>query len=115
MGYTALNVALLDGRLHNRLATAYTETKRENFDPDGFVFQTFDANGRNTRFEYQGILDITESLRATFGAETEHSRFITASFGGPPTRGEARHHQRVRGAAGAAASRSHHYHRPAPR
>jgi vitamin B12 transporter len=89
VGYTGLNVALLDGRFHNRVGVAYTETKRENFDPDGFVFQTFDANGRNTRIEYQGILDITEAVRTTFGAESEHSRFITASFGGPPTRGEA--------------------------
>src|SRR5262245_54895287 len=89
VGYTGLNVALLDDRFHNRLAVAYTETKRDNFDPDGFVFQTFDANGRNRRIEYQGILDISDSLRTTFGAESEHSRFITASFGGPPTRGEA--------------------------
>jgi vitamin B12 transporter len=89
VGYTALNVALFDGRLHNRLATAYTETKRGNFDPDGFLLQTFDANGRNARVEYQGILDITDAVRATFGAETEHSRFTTASFGGPPTQGEA--------------------------
>ena len=89
IGYTGLNFALLDGRFHNRLGTSYTQTKRDNFDPDGFVFQTFDANGRNTRIEYQGILDINDSVRTTFGAETEHSRFITASFGGPPTRGEA--------------------------
>jgi len=89
IGYTGLNFVLLDGRFHNRLGTSYTETKRENFDPDGFVFQTFDANGRNTRVEYQGIVDINDSVRTTFGAETEHSRFITASFGGPPTRGEA--------------------------
>jgi vitamin B12 transporter len=84
-----LNIALLDGRFHNRVGAAYTETKRENFDPDGFVFQTLDANGRNTRLEYQGILAISDSVRTTFGAETEHSRFITASFGGPPARGEA--------------------------
>jgi vitamin B12 transporter len=90
VGYTALNVALLDGRFHNRIAGAYTETKRNNFDPDGFVFETFDANGRNSRFEYQGIFDVSERVRATFGAESERSRFITASFGGPPARGEAR-------------------------
>ena len=29
-------------------------------------------------------------VRATFGAESERSQFTTASFGGPPTRGEAR-------------------------
>jgi vitamin B12 transporter len=89
IGYSALNFALLDGRLQNRVASAYTETQRNNFDPDGFVFETFDAAGRNVRFEYQGTLDVTEAVRATFGAETERSRFISASFGGPPTRGEA--------------------------
>ena len=90
VGYSALNVALLDGRFHNRIAGAYTETKRDNFDPDGFVFQTFDGNGRNTRFEYQGTFDVSERVRTTFGAESERSRFITSSFGGPETRGEAR-------------------------
>ncbi len=90
VGYSALNVALLDGRFHNRIATAYTDTKRRNFDPDGFVFETFDANGRNRRFEYQGVLDVTEAVHATFGAESERSRFISSSFGGPPVRGAAR-------------------------
>jgi vitamin B12 transporter len=90
IGYSALNVALLDGRLHNRIAGAFTRTKRTNFDPDGFVFETFDGDGHNTRFEYQGILDVSERVRTTFGAESEHSRFVSSSFGGPPTRGEAR-------------------------
>lgn len=90
VGYSGLNVALLDGRFHNRLAAAYTNTQRNNFDPDGFIFETFDASGSNRRFEYQGTLDVTEAVRATFGAETEQSRFTTSSFGGPPTHGEAR-------------------------
>ena len=90
VGYSALNVVLLDGRFHNRIAAESTDTKRKNFDPDGFVFETFDANGRNTRFEYQGILDVSQALRATFGAETERSRFDTSSFGGPVTRGDTR-------------------------
>ena len=90
VGYTALNVTLLDGRFHNRIASAYTQTKRDNVDPDAFVPNTFDASGRNTRFEYQGTLDVTDAVKATFGAETEDSRFVTSSFGGPPTRGEAR-------------------------
>ena len=90
VGYSALNVTLLDGRFHNRIATAHTQTKRNNVDPDAFVTNTFDASGRNTRFEYQGTLDVTEAVKATFGAETESSRFVTASSGGPATRGEAR-------------------------
>ncbi|MBX5462298.1 MAG: TonB-dependent receptor [Steroidobacteraceae bacterium] len=90
VSYSALNAALLEGRFQNRVAVAYTHTDRENIDPDAFITQTFDATGRNTRFEYQGTLEITEALRATFGAESERSRFTSASFGGPPTRGEAR-------------------------
>lgn len=89
VGYTALNVALLDGRFHNRLATAFTQTKRNNIDPDQSL-ETFDGNGRNRRLEYQGTFDVTQAVQATFGAESERSRFKTSSFGGPPTRGEAR-------------------------
>ena len=89
IGYSAVNVSLLDGRFHNRIAAAYTQTQRDSFDPDSTPTQTFDATGRNSRFEYQGTFDLTDALRTTFGAESEESRFITASFGGPPTRGEA--------------------------
>jgi len=90
VGYTGLNAALLDGRFHNRIGVAHTETRRNNYDPEGFIFETFDSNGRNTRFEYQGIFDVTETVRTTFGAESERSKFVTSSFGGPATRGEAR-------------------------
>jgi len=90
VSYSALNAAMFEGRFQNRIAVAYTHTDRENVDPDAFIPLTFDATGRNTRFEYQGTLEITEALRATFGAESERSRFTSASFGGPPTRGEAR-------------------------
>lgn len=90
VGYSALNVTLLDGRLRNRLAAAYTRIQRANFDPDGFLFNTFDGSGRNTRFEYQGTLDISKLLYSTFGAEIERSRYTTVSFGGAPRRGEAR-------------------------
>jgi vitamin B12 transporter len=90
IGYSAVKVSLLEGRFHNRLAVAYTDTDRDNVDPDSTPSTTFDAEGRNTRFEYQGTFDVTQSLHTTFGAETEQSRFTTASFGGPPTRGEAR-------------------------
>jgi vitamin B12 transporter len=90
VGYSAIKVKLLDGRFQNRLATAYTDTERNNVDPDLELPETFDAAGRNVRFEYQGTLDVTKSLSTTFGAETEQSRFTTSSFGGPAARGEAR-------------------------
>jgi vitamin B12 transporter len=90
VGYSGLNVALFDGRLRNRFAFAYTNVKRDNFDPDGFLFQTFDAKGENERLEYQGVLDLSEGIDAAFGAETETSRFATSSYGGPVSRARAR-------------------------
>jgi vitamin B12 transporter len=90
IGYSALNFALLDGRFRNRLAVAYTDTRRKNIDPEGFIVETFNAEGRNTRYEYQGTAELTESMRAIIGAESERSRYVSASFGGPPSRGEAR-------------------------
>lgn len=89
VGYSGLNVTLFGGRLRNRFAFAYTNVKRDNFDPDGFLFQTFDAKGENERFEYQGVLDISGAAYATFGAETETSRFATSSYGGPVGRARA--------------------------
>jgi vitamin B12 transporter len=90
IGYAGLNVALLDGRFHNRIATSYTDTQRKNIDPDAELPETFNAKGENTRFEYQGILDITSSVRTTFGLESEHSRFDSASPPFSTTRGNAR-------------------------
>ncbi|MEW4466213.1 TonB-dependent receptor [Parasphingorhabdus sp. JC815] len=76
VGYSGLNFAMLDGRFRNRVAFAYTSTKRENFNLN---VQTFDALGRNERFEYQGIFDISDMFRATFGAETEKSKYRNGS------------------------------------
>lgn len=81
VGYSGLNVALFDGKFRNRFAFAYTDTKRDNFDPASVPVQTFDANGRNRRFEYQGVADLTGWAQATIGAETERSSFHTASYG----------------------------------
>lgn len=79
VGYSGLNVALFDGRLRNRFAFAYTNVKRDNFDPDLTPDLTFDAKGENERFEYQGVFDISEGIDAIFGAESERSRMRTAS------------------------------------
>ncbi|GAB5480690.1 MAG: TonB-dependent receptor [Parasphingorhabdus sp.] len=86
VGYAGLNVALLDGRFRNRFAFAYTNTKRDNFN---LAVQTFDALGRNERFEYQGVLDISDMFQATIGAEREDSRFRSSSFGAPFSRANA--------------------------
>lgn len=86
VAYTGLNVALLDGRLRNRLGVALTDTRRRN---DNQGLEVFAADGRNERIEYQAILDIAQGWQATAGLERETSRFTTAGFG-PPTTGRAR-------------------------
>jgi vitamin B12 transporter len=90
VGYSGIDLALFDGRLRNRLGFAYTSIARRNQDPDATPRETFDALGRNERFEYQGIADIASFLGATFGLERETSRFRTQSFGGPISRASAR-------------------------
>lgn len=88
--YAGLNFDLLDGRLHNRVAYAYTETSRTNEDPDSIPTQTFDADGENARFEYQGTFEFTERFASNLGLESETSKFNTSSYGGPVRLGEAR-------------------------
>jgi vitamin B12 transporter len=89
-GYAGLNAALFDGRFRNRFGYAHTDTDRHNYDPDGTPIETFAGKGRNDRIEYQGVADLGSAVFATFGAEREVSRFTTASYGGPATRGRAR-------------------------
>lgn len=90
VGYAGFNIALLDGRLRNRVAYAYTDTARENLDLSGATpFRTFDANGKNERLEYQGNFDVTDGYVLTFGAESEKSSFSTSSYGGPISRAKA--------------------------
>jgi vitamin B12 transporter len=84
VGYAGLNVAPFDDRWHNRVAYTLADTKRHNIDlTGGFDTETFYADGRNERFEYQGILDLNAMLAATFGAETEKASYKTSSYGGP--------------------------------
>ena len=90
IGYAGLNAALFDGRLRNRFGYAHTDSDRRNIDPDGSPTETFRGIGRNDRLEYQGTVDLTSAVFATFGAEREVSRFSTSSYGGPVTRGRAR-------------------------
>ena len=88
-GYGGLNVALFDGRFRNRFGYAHTQTDRRNYDRDAGPDETFYGLGRNDRIEYQGTLDLTKAVFATFGAEREVSRSTTASFGSE-ARGRAR-------------------------
>ncbi len=70
--YTGLNLALLDGRLKNRLAFGYTETDRKAYVPsDPVAPLSFEGLGEIRRWEYQGVLAVTDAWTATFGLESE--------------------------------------------
>ncbi|MBU1346484.1 MAG: TonB-dependent receptor [Alphaproteobacteria bacterium] len=78
VGYAGVNFDLLDGRFSNRVAYGHTRTDRRNLNPDQALTDvTFDAEGVNDRYEYQGVLDIREGWTATFGAEHEEAEFTT--------------------------------------
>ncbi|WP_297804518.1 TonB-dependent receptor [uncultured Brevundimonas sp.] len=80
VAYAGINLAALDGRLKNRLGYAYTKTDRQNFNPDRAIERTtFEAEGENRRLEYQGTMTFSETLSATFGAESERSRMQSRS------------------------------------
>lgn len=80
MVYTGLNFGLLDGRWNSRVGYAYTDTDRENINPARpAVPLTFDAVGKNKRWEYQGVFAVSDIVTATFGAETENARMRTRS------------------------------------
>lgn len=84
VGYAGLNAALLDGRWRNRFAFTLTDTRRRNTDlTGGTSVETFDAKGRNERFEYQGNINLSDAISAIAGAETEKARFRTSSYGAP--------------------------------
>jgi vitamin B12 transporter len=82
--YVGLNVAALEGRLENRVGFAYTDTDRQNINPGSSVPVTFDAYGRNQRWEYQGSLLFSDALSGIVGLESERSELSSAS----PTSGD---------------------------
>lgn len=77
--YAGLNLTTLDGRFENRIGFAYTDTDRRNIDPSSSVPVTFDAYGRNERWEYQGTLLISDAISGIVGLESERSELSSAS------------------------------------
>jgi vitamin B12 transporter len=77
--YAGLNLTALDGRFENRFGFAYTDTDRRNIDPSSLVPVTFDAYGRNKRWEYQGTLQITDAISGIVGLESERSELSSVS------------------------------------
>lgn len=79
VGYAGLNFDLVGGRFRNRVAYAYTDTNRDNFNPDRARPRSFEADGKNKRWEYQGSFDFTDRVTAIFGVENERSDFRSRS------------------------------------
>lgn len=80
VGYAGINVAAFRDRLKNRVAFTYTDTDRNTFNPAQTpTTVTFDGQGKNKRWEYQGALAVTDGVSAIFGVEDEKSSFRTAS------------------------------------
>lgn len=79
LGYAGLNVDLFEGRFHNRLAYSQTDTDRDNFNPTRARPQSFESEGRNRRWEYQGSFALSERVSAIFGLENERSHFRSRS------------------------------------
>ena len=79
VAYAGLNVDLADGRFRNRFAYAHTDTNRDNFNPDRARPQSFEADGKNKRWEYQGSFDLSDRINAIFGIENERSDFRSRS------------------------------------
>lgn len=77
--YAGVKFNVFDGRFENRIGFAYTDTDREDTDPSSLVPQTFDADGRNERWEYQGTLRVTDRVTTIVGLESERSELSTAS------------------------------------
>jgi vitamin B12 transporter len=79
VSYAGVNATLFGGQLQNRVGFAFTDTDRENIDPDSPVPTTFDATGRNERWEYQGTLTLNAAVGGVFGVESERSELDTRS------------------------------------
>lgn len=79
VGYAGLSFDLVGGRFRNRIAYAHTDTNRDNFNPDRARPRSFEADGKNKRWEYQGSFDVTGRITAIFGVENERSDFRSRS------------------------------------
>lgn len=79
VSYVGMNLSAFDRRFENRVGFAYTDTERANIDPGSSVPLTFDAFGRNQRWEYQGTLQFSDRLTGIIGLESERSELSSVS------------------------------------
>lgn len=79
LAHAGLRFALAGGRFLNRMNVQYTDTVRENLNPDRARPLSFQSEGTNKRAEYQGQFQINAALSAIFGADYEKSEFKSRS------------------------------------
>jgi len=80
VAYAGVKVAAPGSRWTHRLGYAFTDTDRQNLNPDQPVTdKTFDADGQSARAEYFGSFEITPAYIASFGLETTKTDFSTAA------------------------------------
>ena len=79
VSYAGLNFSAFGGRFENRIGFAYTDTDRHNTNPSLSVPTTFDASGRNERWEYQGTLHLSDRVIGIVGLESERSELSSVS------------------------------------
>jgi len=98
-GYAALNLALFDSSLTQRVAVIASDSDRRffgQFDPVSYAFtpaENFYASGGATRIEYQGVIELGAANEITYGAEHQLSTLSTDSlpdYGTGPTSGRDR-------------------------
>jgi len=77
VGYGGLNLAMFGGRLHNRVAVNYALVDRDSYDRSAGTAPTFQGRGRNIRYEYQGVADLADWAKATFGGEHQKESYRT--------------------------------------
>lgn len=93
IGYAGLNWAPWGERWRNRISYAMTRIDRQDFDPAASPRKQSDGEGRNERWEYQGIFAIANGWNTVFGAEHERGRFSLRSdygFGASDAGGRSR-------------------------
>lgn len=81
VGYIGAQFALLDGRLHNRIAYTRTDLKRIGTDPVAFSFYNFNVRGAIDRAEYHAAFDMDAALTFVAGGAYERT-FASISFEG---------------------------------
>ena len=74
--YGGVNLDLLDGRFHNRLAVTRSDSDRVTYD----TIEDFSATGGATHLEYQGVFELDKANEISFGAETQTTGYNSTSL-----------------------------------